>query len=287
LYQRAARAVSERRFSDADQLIRDLPIHHAEDAAWRGLILGRLLCTRSRVAAAQEEFLRSAAAAAQWALEESTSAEHHSNAWRLAADALHELGRTLRRLDRPDAALRMHACAYDLRCRVGSWHELWDSAYECGLDARIAAAPDIAASWFSVAEELADHLSTDPHEHAARSALALAHALRDLQAWDDAFLAVLAAQHHQRTHDPASVEAARMQLAVAELAFHHVESLYRREADTTNAALEQAIRELETARLELHSFGPIADVDCRHADALLDLAHRLHEELDHPWMPST
>jgi tetratricopeptide (TPR) repeat protein len=270
---RALTALEDGRVDDAEKHVAALPDSPMIDRAWKMLLRGMVLTER--------EIFREAEASLQQACSLALICARRSeealdpDPLRLSARALHHVGRIYRRRDRADDAYGAHLAAYRVREEHGSLDELWETAIELGLDARIARRYDEAFRWHRQAVEAAESTSHDPFRKQAVAWTDLCTSCIEDGRCDEAVAAARTARECWRKHDISAVTVAQADLRLGAALLKHGESLHERNDPQTATVLNEAVAWLTSARDALLAFGPDRTADAHSAAQQIDLAERL------------
>ncbi|HNQ24711.1 MAG TPA: hypothetical protein PKK06_16640 [Phycisphaerae bacterium] len=301
---------------EADRLIAALPDDDPLQRAWRALLLGHRATARGHLGTAAEAYQAAAGWALEDALgngvspgvtatavpaasvQPSTSSapaipgpiptppdpasadtSEGSEAWRLAACALHELGVVQRREDLPEPAYRVQHVAYVLRVEHGSPEELCESATDLGLDAALAGRHERAVAWLHLATAHGRSATEDPHRLQAVACTHLASLCTDQSRHVEAVNAARQARLHWAEQDPTAVEVALADLRLGHALLRQAEALSDAEPETARLTLQDACELLTDAREGLLGFGNAHAADVRWCREQQDFAERLRATL--------
>lgn len=276
---RAFRALDDDRLDDVQTNIEAMENAAPLDTAWQALLRG-LLAGRRRDAARASQCLREACDVATQAAELDTA--DRVTALRLAARAKREEARILRRQDRPHDAYRLDLSSHELSEQHGSLEEMWASAVELGLDARLSRRTEDACQWLRTAVDLA---SQAQHESKRRQAIAwsrLSATWLETQETQAAVDAAVTARTCWREHDLGDAECARADMHLGHALCLHAQLITDANPADATTALAQAATALSSAQSSLAAFGPDFDTDVRWCADQLDFVQRLKAMLEPP-----
>lgn len=269
----ALKAMDESRWSDAAKHTAAIPETPLCAYAWKMYLNGWLAAEQLDFTSAETTLLQAASAALVNGLGVEQKVE--SNSLCLAAAAMEKLGVVYRREERFDDAYRIHLVAYHLRREHGSFDEQWEIAMNLAIDRTVVQRYEEAQRWCSAAIDLATHVSEHPFARQAQAWSRQSRVLTSLGQHDDAVAAARTAREYWRKHDQSAVTAARADLNLAHALMKNGESVYETDAAATRRLLEEALKLLATAAVELPPFGPEAAVDVRLCAEQIDFAQRL------------
>ncbi len=270
----ALKALTEDRLEDAQKHIRLVSDHNPLDSAWRLYLAGCLKIKQQCIAQGKELLLQCASLIQANEIEQSAS---QTKTTRLRAAALHDAGWTLRRLDRPTDAYKMHLEAFQLRLDTCSLKEIWDTAYNLALDAKLSLDHSLAEKWLRTCIELGKIVPDDPHKNQAVSWTHLARTLEVAGRLEEAVQAMRNAKEQWRQHDAESVDVVKADRALGEMLLNQAASPIDASPVDRGELIDEAIGLLTDAREGLLAFGSSYISDARRCDEQRDFAVRLRE----------
>jgi len=266
---RALQAIEEDRLADADRIVGRMSPTAGDTVVWKFLVEGMLAAAHGDFARAEPSLWQ----AATWAL--LADEGHHTDARRLAARALEQIGRMRRRRDRASEAEPIHRRALQIRETHGSFEEMWESTMSLGFAAEFARRADDALEWFRRAVTLGEQCTDEPHQKQARAWGARGAALLDASRFAEAVEACAMAHDAWRSADAGCLDTARAAAKLAHAVLKRAESIHADTPAESARLLDEAIARLTETNETLLAFGPAAAPDAHWTAEQLDFAKRL------------
>jgi tetratricopeptide (TPR) repeat protein len=198
---------------------------------------------------------------------------------RLAAMALTQAGKILRRLDRTDEAQSILQTALHLREQHGSVAEQWESSVELGLTADVARRHDEAASWYQRAIEHAARAEASSNRLQAEAWGHLARSFGSAGQHDQAVEAARRARDLWQAHDPGAATALLADLRLAGALLARTIAVQESGNAQEPTSLDEAIALFDAATEGLPAFGSEFQADAHWAIEQKHFAERLRKQL--------